>query len=169
MIRATIRPCWLCTAPPPWLDDPPLPPGRPCGRRARSGSYLDRSPVRDGAPYLLDLGIRHRDASIGPVGCMVRRSDPAQAVGKTVDHDAPAGRLAALPGPRAVIPVRVRDVQGAMIRAVGLAPVNRIHSFRSSFVALGPFRPDRIPAQRHAIRFQRGAAPIEREAVRLLL
>src|SRR5262252_4056697 len=71
---------------------------------------LNRSPIGNQIPNLINFGIRNRDAPIGPVLGPVDLSQPPEAVGQSVDHNVATRRYAAPGGLAAIFFVGVGNV-----------------------------------------------------------
>src|SRR5438067_11105043 len=96
----------------------------------------------------------------------MKRADPAAAVSNSVNHDVAPGRHSLRGGAIDISLLRIRDVQGQMIIAVGFMEIDPIESFGRALIAFLFLRPDGRAAQGDAIRFENAVAAKKREPAR---
>jgi len=115
---------------------------------------LDRSARRDQVPDLLDLGIAHRDAAVGPIIETVQGAKIGQSIGQAMNHDGTAGRNTADLGSFEVLGTGIRDMEGEMIGGIGIAGVDEVFALRRFMIALLLFGAHRFLAQSDTVSLQ---------------
>lgn len=99
-------------------------------------SDLDGRTVWYQFPDFVYLGIRDRDASIGPISCAMGRADHAIAIRQSVDHDVAAGGTSFVLSFPPVLLIGIRNVNGLVKLALRIPPVERVGSFGSLVISL---------------------------------
>src|SRR5438270_595243 len=95
----------------------------------RSGPNFNRSPIRHRAIDFLDLKIGDRNTAGGPVLSPMESARPAAPVWQSVDHDVAPGRQSSDRRAVDVVLFRIRNVEGAVVIAVGLVEIDRVKTF----------------------------------------
>src|SRR5262249_18697838 len=90
--------------------------------------------------------VGHRNAALRPVRIRMGRPRP-----QAVDHDVAAGIDSQLARPLPIGRVRIRNVQGEMIPALRIPPVDTVHTLRRAAIPLLALVPARLAPQRDAI------------------
>src|SRR5271165_6367653 len=97
---------------------------------------IDRNIVLRAHPHFDHVGVRQRDAAIGPVVRRIIRRWMFGSVRESMDHDRAAGRPAVLMRALLVLFVRVRDLNGKKVFAAHIAPCQEVATFRRSEIPL---------------------------------
>ena len=113
---------------------------------------LDRRPIRHRVPNLLNLFIRHRDASIRPILQPMRRTHPPISIGQSVHKNIPAGRNSSRSSRGAIPRVRIRNVNRLVKLAMRVPRIENVRSLGSLVIPSLRFRPHWISTQSHFIR-----------------
>jgi len=128
-----------------------------------SRSDVDRRPVIDGSPDLLDRGITHRDATLGPILVEAARISMTIPGRQAVYEDISAWIGMSLRCARPVLRTRIGNVQRKVIGRPSPSSVDAIEALGRAAVPALALRPDRHTADRDGISLQHDAATQELE------
>src|SRR5271167_3360945 len=122
---------------------------------------IDRNIVLRAHPHFDHVGIRQRDAAIGPVVRRIVRRRMLWRVRKSVDHDRAAGSPAIPVRALLILLIGVGDLNGKKKFAAGIAPRQKVTAFRSSEIPLALLLSYRTQPQRHLVFAHQLAAAVQ--------
>src|SRR5271156_946968 len=122
---------------------------------------IDRNIILRTHPYFDHVGVRQRDAAIGPVVRLIVRRPMFGRVRISVDHDCAPGRPAIFVRALLILFVGVGDLQGEKEFAAGIAPRQEVAAFRGPEIPLAFLLSYRAQAQRHLILAEQMAAAVQ--------